>query len=636
MILKIKAAIISASDALCLLASFILSYLFRFDFNLLHKINLLHASHILGVSFAIYAAMFLAFKMQRIIWRYASIPELVRIVKSVACGFVISAALIYSIFGFHYVPISILPLQAVFYLGLLVTSRAFYRLYRLSADDEVVSKRVLLIGAGQAAEGIIRDMLRHKERGFLPVGLLDDDKSLHNRSLHAVKVIGSTDQFEQCLIQSNPDLVVFAIPSLSSKTLLNRVFDVCKKKNLPLRVLPGLSHLTQGRVNIDALKQVEIEDLLGREPVKVVNHQLIASLAGKTVLVTGAGGSIGSELCRQIAVNRPKTLVLVDNCEYNLYTCHAQLAAKFPAFDIKLSLADISRKQELGYCFELNKPHIVFHAAAFKHVPMLETQIYKAVKNNVLATQQLADIADSYNVEAFVLISTDKAVNPTNIMGMTKRLGEIYCQTKNKASKTRYITVRFGNVLGSNGSVLPLFRKQLAKGGPLTVTDPAMTRYFMMIPESVTLVLQSFLLGKGGEIFVLEMGEPVKIVDLAEKLISLSGREPYTQIDIQFTGVRPGEKLYEEIFHASEEMAKTKNDKILISKTRDYDRAKISEIYNKIDLACKSYDKDMLLSLMLELVPEYNGEHAKTKKPAFFSEDSASKLKEKRQDALAV
>ena len=609
-----KTAILFMVDSICLCVAYLAAYLFRFDFDLLHRINLQHAIHVLGLSFIVYMSMFFVFKMQRIIWRYASLHEMVRVAASVVCGFVLTTIVASSVFGVHYIPLSILPLQAFFYLALLVFNRAFYRLYRLNADNEIVSKKVLIIGAGQAADGILRDMLQHSERGYKPVGILDDDRSLHKRILRGVCVLGSTSNLSHFLLQIKPDMVVLAIPSLSNNDLLNRIYDACGEANIPLRVLPGLSHLTQGRINIDALKNVEIEDLLGREPVSIVNEKLIQSLHDKVVLVTGAGGSIGSELCHQIAMNRPKALSLVDNCEYNLYQCHAQLTKQFPALDVSFSLADVSRIDEMDAWFNEVRPQVVFHAAAFKHVPMLESQVFKAVKNNVLGTQLVCDLADKYQVESFVLVSTDKAVNPTNVMGVTKRLAEVYCQTKNKASKTNYITVRFGNVLGSNGSVLPLFREQLASGGPLTVTHPDMTRYFMMIPEAVTLIMQSFLLGEGGEIFVLEMGEPVKIVELAEKLISLSGQVPYKQVEIQFTGIRPGEKLFEEIFHGNENMAKTTHEKILVACCREYDLNSLEEHYQSIYQGYKARNLNTVMGAMLQLVPEYQGEYSVYKK----------------------
>lgn len=600
-------------DFLLVGLSLIAAYLFRFDFDLLHKINLQHAFHILAVSIVVYMSMFFVFKMHRIIWRYASLHEMVYLTASAACGFFVTSILAFASFGLHYVPLSILPLQALFYLALLVMSRTLYRLYRLNSDSQIVPKKVLIIGAGQAADGILRDMLQHQERGYTAIGILDDDRSLQNRVLRGVRVLGVTDRLSDFISQLKPDMVVFAIPSLSNNSLLNKVFDACEAAHTPLNVLPGLAHLTQGRINIDALKKVEIEDLLGREPVSIINEALIDSFHDKVVLVTGAGGSIGSELCRQIALNQPKALSLIDSCEYNLYSIHAELTEMFPQLEITYSLTDVSQREEVSSWLEKVKPDVIFHAAAFKHVPMLENQVFKAVKNNVLGTQIVADLADVHEVQSFVLVSSDKAVNPSNVMGMTKRLAEIYCQTKNNESKTNFMTVRFGNVLGSNGSVLPLFRKQLAAGGPITVTHPEMTRYFMMIPEAVTLILQSFLLGDGGEIFVLEMGEPIKITDLAERLITLSGQVPYKQVEIKFTGIRDGEKLFEEIFHDSENMSSTRHNQILIAHCRQYGVERISRSFNFIKSHYIARREQELLNHLLDLVPEYNGIYKKNK-----------------------
>lgn len=616
-----KIAIIFTVDISCLFMATVLAYLFRFDFYLMKKVNIPHALYMMGLLVMCYAPLFFAFKLHRVIWRYAALSDMLKLTQSVAVGYVISSIIMYIVLGLHYVPLPILPLQAFFYLGLLLASRAFYRMYRASADSVVIAKKVLIIGAGQAGEGVLRDMLQHGERGYQPIGVVDDDSSLHNRSLRGVRVYGSIASLPEQVARLRPDMLVFAIPSLSDNKLLNAVYEICNQHQIPLRVLPGLAHLTEGRVNIDALKKVEIEDLLGRESVSIVNKQLVNRLQAKVVLVTGAGGSIGSELCRQIAANRPKMLVLLDNCENNLFQLQLELRDKFPQLDIALSLTDVSRKEEIEQCFIMYQPQIIFHAAAFKHVPMLEHQLFKAAKNNVLATQRLADFSEQYQVETFVLVSTDKAVNPTNVMGMTKRLAEIYCQAKNAHAETKFVTVRFGNVLGSNGSVLPLFRKQLAAGGPLTVTDPAMTRYFMMIPEAVTLILQSFLLGEGGEVFVLDMGDPVKIVDLAEKLIQLSGRRPYTDVDIKFTGIRPGEKLFEEIFHDREQLLTTPHAKILISNTRQYAPDRVQRLYQQMREAYHARDMKLLLSCMLQLVPEYSGRYAADKSVAVNAAD---------------
>lgn len=604
-----KACSLFIVDGFLTALSLILAYLFRFDFNVLHTVNLSHALVSLLVCFCSYMSLFFMYKIHRVIWRYASLHEMLKLAIWVATGFVFSEAVLLVLFGVHYIPLSIIPLQAFFYLALLVSSRAVYRMYRLQSDTKIHHKKVLIIGAGQAADGILRDMLQHTERGFKPVAVLDDDASLHGRIIRSVRVYGSTNRLSDCIEQLTPDLVVLAIPSLIDKSLINKVYAACGQYSVPLRVLPGLSQLTDGRVSIDALKKVEIEDLLGRAPVSLLDKQLISRFDNQSVMVTGGGGSIGSELCRQIALNRPRRLIIVDNNEFNLYRIERELTQQYPALDIIALLIDIANADELDTALRTETPAIIFHAAAYKHVPMLEYQAFSAVKNNILGTKNLADLSDRYNVEHFVLVSTDKAVNPTNIMGMTKRIGEMYCQNKNKHSRTRFSTVRFGNVLGSAGSVLPLFREQLAKGGPLTVTDAKMTRYFMMIPEAVCLILKAFMLGQGGEIFVLDMGEPVKIIDLAEKLITLSGKVPYKQIDIQFTGVRPGEKLYEELFYGAEHLKPTESKQIFQSHTRDYEDGFMQEQFAAIHRAYDKRDNASLVSALCNLVPEYQGPH---------------------------
>jgi len=484
-----------------------------------------------------------------------------------------------------------------------------YRLYRDFSLETKEFTDVLIIGAGQAADGLIRDMRTNPNRQYRPMGLLDDDVTLHHRSMHGIRVLGAIDQLHEVIERYKPGMVVVAIPSLSSNDLLNTVYEQCNQQKVSLRVLPGLKQLADGRVSVDALRKVSIEDLLGRDPISLLDEKLISRFDKKIVMVTGGGGSIGSELCRQIATNRPGQLVILENNEFNLYKIERELKQNFPALQLVALLADVSNFSELERVIQHTTPQIIFHAAAFKHVPLLEYQIFSAIKNNVMATRHLADLADRYQVENFILVSTDKAVNPTNIMGMSKRIGEMYCQEKDKHSKTNFSTVRFGNVLGSAGSVLPLFREQLEQGGPLTVTDPKMTRYFMMIPEAVSLILQSFLIGQGGEIFVLDMGQPVKIVDLAEKLITLSGKIPYQQIDIQFTGIRPGEKLFEELFYDAEHLLETPLDKVFQSNCREYSQHTLHACFSAIDEALNQSDQHAALAAMCSLVPEYTGAH---------------------------
>lgn len=605
----LRTFIILVVDALCLVIACVMAYAFRFDFDLLLFSHVLHAVLMMSIAMVVYSAMFFVFSMNRVVWRFVSLNEMIRLSQYVVSAMIICMMIQYFFLGFHYVPLSVLPLQALLYLVLLVVVRCFYRLYRGTATANVALTKVLVMGAGCAGESIIRDMLRQPERGYKPVGLLDDDVRLHKRSIHGVKVLGGSAQLEMCQEVLKPDMVVMAIPGVHGSALLNRVYESCRDRQIPVHILCGLSQLSGGTLSTDSLRQVSIEDLLGRDTVKLLDNNLVSRFHGKVVLVTGGGGSIGSELCRQIATNSPRSLVIVDNNEYNLYEIDRELRGLFPNLTMESLLLDMANKHEVDSLFQHIRPHIIFHAAAFKHVPMLEYQAFSAVKNNVLATRQLADLSNEHGVENFILVSTDKAVNPTNIMGMSKRLAEIYCQNYNKRASTDYTTVRFGNVLGSAGSVLPLFREQLAKGGPLTVTHPDMTRYFMMIPEAVSLILQAFLIGQGGEIFVLDMGSPVKIVDLAEKLISLSGKTPYKHVDIEFIDPRPGEKLFEELFYDSEHMQETSLEKIFESHSRDYPWQLVTETFSSIQRSYLDHDLEALLRAMSSLVPEYLGQH---------------------------
>jgi FlaA1/EpsC-like NDP-sugar epimerase len=579
---------------------------YGFGVNFYTNHNAIFSMIVLWLPISLIANLFFGFVFSsyRMIWRYVSIKDLFTLIK-VTTGIIVSLiVLAYVLPKYLVLSRSMLVLYAVFLFLGLTGARILARIiFESRREFALKNQHILILGGGDTGEVLLRHYKNHHSSNKI-VGILDDNLSKRGMEIHGARFLGPINRLEALLKAKDINLVIIAIRSLSGKKM-RELYELCEKFNVQVRIVPSVDAISSGRVRLEEVRPVEIEDLLGRAPVSLVNETLMKRLSDKVILVTGAGGSIGSELCRQIAMNRPKSLSLVDNNEYHLYTCHAELTKHFPDLDITMSLSDVSRQEEMAAWFEKIQPHVVFHAAAYKHVPMLETQLLKAVKNNVFGTQNVANLAGEYGVESFVLVSTDKAVNPTNIMGTTKRLAEIYCQTKNKASKTNYMTVRFGNVLGSNGSVLPLFRKQLAAGGPLTVTHRDMTRYFMMIPEAVTLILQTYLLGNGGEIFVLEMGQPIKIVDLAEKLISLSGQVPYEDIDIQFTGIRPGEKLFEEIFHDAENMTKTNNEQILVARCREY---KVDEVDHQLKLMNSQFadaNELALLQSMLELVPEY-------------------------------
>ena len=440
-------------------------------------------------------------------------------------------------------------------------------------------KKVLIIGAGEATKILISTIRSSMKNIYNIVGLIDDNPNKVDYAISGKKILGTRFDIPRICKENNVDVIFFTISNISNEDR-KKILEICQETGCKVRILPGTKELIKDKPIMQNFRDVEIEDLLGREPIKLDNKNIKELIHNKVVLVTGGGGSIGSELCRQIIRFEPKRLVIVDIYENNLYDIEQELKYNYPNAKIDAIVASVRDKDRLNEIFNEFKPYLVFHAAAHKHVPLMETSPLEAIKNNIFGTYNVVNCADEYNVKRFVLISTDKAVNPTNIMGATKRLCEMIIQAKNKVSNTEYVAVRFGNVLGSNGSVVPLFKKQIAHGGPVTVTHKDITRFFMTIPEAVSLVLQAMSGAKGGEIFVLDMGEPVKIYDMAKKLIKLSGLEPDVDIPIKVTGLRPGEKLYEEILMQEEGLTETKHDKIHIAKPCNVD---IKMIINKLD-----------------------------------------------------
>ena len=440
-------------------------------------------------------------------------------------------------------------------------------------------KKVLIIGAGEATKILISTIRSSMKGIYNIVGLIDDNPNKVDYAISGKKILGTRFDIPRICKENNVDVIFFTISNISNEDR-KKILEICQETGCKVRILPGTKELIKDKPIMQNFRDVEIEDLLGREPIKLDNKNIKELIHNKVVLVTGGGGSIGSELCRQIVRFEPERLVMVDIYENNLYDIEQELKYNYPNAKIDAIVASVRDKDRLNEIFNEFKPYLVFHAAAHKHVPLMETSPLEAIKNNVFGTYNVVNCADEYNVKRFVLISTDKAVNPTNIMGATKRLCEMIIQAKNKVSNTEYVAVRFGNVLGSNGSVVPLFKKQIAHGGPVTVTHKDITRFFMTIPEAVSLVLQAMSGAKGGEIFVLDMGEPVKIYDMAKKLIKLSGLEPDVDIPIKVTGLRPGEKLYEEILMQEEGLTETKHDKIHIAKPCNVD---IKMIINKLD-----------------------------------------------------
>ncbi|MFV0821028.1 polysaccharide biosynthesis protein [Tatlockia micdadei] len=560
----------------------------------------------LGILAVVQIVCYCYFKVYRGLWRFSSLNDVARIIKATLCATVLTIPALYLTTILHHIPRSVPLLYAMMVIVLLCSARLIRRSlweYRDKRGESNDIKRVLIIGAGRAGESLVRDLKR--TQSYLPVGLVDDNINKRGLEVHGVRVLGQIRDLRELVIQYRVDLIFIAIPSARS-ALMRRIVDHCEACNVPFRTLPSLSALAAGRVEVNALRDVNIEDLLGRDQVQLQWDKIAANIKGRRVIVTGGGGSIGSELCRQIMTLNPSTLLVIDNSEFNLYKIEGELRSKFPQIPLELQLISVTDKVAVDYVFNRFKPQIVFHAAAYKHVPMLEEQIRAAVQNNVLGTQIIAEASVAEGVEKFILISTDKAVNPTNVMGTTKRVAEIYCQNLNRLTETQFITVRFGNVLGSAGSVVPLFKKQLQAGGPLTVTHPDIQRYFMTIPEASQLILQAMVNGQGGEIFVLDMGEPIKIRYLAEQMIRLAGKEPGKDIGIEYTGLRPGEKLYEELFHISEELAPTEHEKLFKAKFRQLEWSELIQAMRLLNIACTLHNDKELYILLKNLVPEFS------------------------------
>ncbi|MBV1756299.1 MAG: polysaccharide biosynthesis protein [Dethiosulfatibacter sp.] len=555
--------------------------------------------------------IFYFFKLYNSLWIYASVEEMIQIITAAVLAQ--GAVVVYLFFVQASVPRSIFIIVGMLDVILLGGMRFSYRLLHKiktygNIFDKGSQKRIMVIGAGEAGVMVIKELKKHQQLNSVPVALIDDDKKKIGKNINGVPVLGSRDDIVKVAKSKKIDEIIIAIPS-ASKREIKEVVKECKKTECMLKILPGVYEIIDGSVNISQIREVGIEDLLGREEIHLDVSNIKNLLKDKTVMVTGAAGSIGSELVRQIVRYQPKKVILFDINENALYDLQQEIIRKLAHdhldIDFVYIIASIRDLNRLEYLFSRYKPNVVFHAAAHKHVPLMENSPHEAVKNNVFGTWNLVVMADKYNVEKFVQISTDKAVNPTNVMGATKRICEIIVQTYNQESKTEFTAVRFGNVLGSNGSVIPLFKKQIAEGGPVTVTHKDIIRYFMTIPEASQLVLEAGSMAKGGEIFVLDMGEPVKIIDLAEDLIRLSGLLPYEDIDITFTGLRPGEKLYEELLLSEEDITQTAHSKIFVGKPLFSD---LNHLINHLEILkgiVKKGEEEDIRQYLKKLVPEY-------------------------------
>ena len=549
--------------------------------------------------------MFALFNLYNSLWEFAGYNELVRI----GCASVASALVNFVLM--MVIEDSRMPLSFPIVYSMLLaagtgTLRLIYRALRRKRADRSTAekKRTMLIGGGQAGAMVLREFRYSAHSENKVVCVIDDDRSKWGNFIQGVKIVGGKESIVLAAEKYNVEEIILAIPSASRRQKLD-ILEICHATGCKLRTLPGLYQLANGEVSIQKIREVDIEDLLGRDIVKIDLNEVAGYIKDKVVLVTGGGGSIGSELCRQAATQKPKTLIIFDIYENNAYELQMELRRQHPELDLVVLIGSVRDKGRVDYVFDKYRPDIVCHAAAHKHVPLMEDSPLEAIKNNVFGTYNVAEAADRYGARRMILVSTDKAVNPTNVMGASKRICEMVVQMWNGRSKTEYVAVRFGNVLGSAGSVIPLFRRQIKEGGPVTVTDKNVIRYFMTIPEAVQLIFQAGAYAKGGEIFVLDMGEPVRIDDLARNMIRLSGLEPDLDIPIVYTGLRPGEKLYEELLLSGEGMQKTANDLIYIGGEAPFDEALLSE--KLTELSELHEGEEMLLRTKIsELVPTYH------------------------------
>jgi FlaA1/EpsC-like NDP-sugar epimerase len=631
-------------DLAVLSIAYWLGFLFRFEFSIPHS---WFASALIGWPYVVLIeyALLSALGVPRFSWRYVSIRETERIALALVLATLLLVGLRLALpimLEVFVVPYGVLCMNFFLCFVGLAGARASWRVYGESVERRRRAagrrrERVLLLGAGQAGVVVAREIAARPDLALHAVGFLDDDHLKVGTRIGGLQVLGRIDDVAEIAARKRVKRVLITIANAAGPQI-REITMRCRDAGLDTKIIPGVYEIVGNRVNLSRIREVAIEDLLGREPVQLDEGQLNASIRGAVVMVTGAGGSIGSELCRQICRYAPARLVLVERFENALFEIHRELTAAFPQLAISPELCDVTDARRIEQVLSAARPSIVVHAAAHKHVPMMEVNPGEAIKNNVGGTRMIADLADRLGVERFVLVSTDKAVNPTSVMGATKRVAEIYMQALAQRSQTRFVTVRFGNVLGSSGSVIPIFKQQIAAGGPVTVTHPDMQRYFMTIPEASQLVLQAGAMGNGGEIFILDMGEPVKIVDLARDLITLSGLRPGEDIEIKFNGIRPGEKLFEQLSTDAEHADKTKHPKIFIGRVAS---PGWSDAVRGIDQLLSLVDRDepeRIRRALHGMVPEYSGADA----PAGCSASGVHELKPRRGDgtgsqpALAV
>ena len=603
---RIRVLFLLTADAILIAAAAFLSLFVRFELNMpqLDQSGFLPSLIRYGpVNIVTTLGIFWLCQLYSSLWEYAGVEELLRIVIAAALSTTIQYL------GMHLLSLPIprsFPVLYFMFLTLdIMALRLCYRWLRyMRRPHGHPAKRTMLIGAGSAGATVLRELHSSEKSENKVVCCIDDDSSKWGSSIRGVPIVGGRKSISLAAAKYQVEEIILAIPSASARER-KEIMSYCQATSCTLKTLPGIFQLANGDVSVQSIRKVEIEDLLGREPVHVDMAGIAEHIGGKTVLVTGGGGSIGSELCRQIASYGPRQLVIFDIYENNAYDIQMELRRTHPELDLQVLIGSVRDRARLEAVFAKYRPDQVFHAAAHKHVPLMEDSPCEAVKNNILGTLNAAELADRYGAQRFLLISTDKAVNPTNVMGATKRVCEMVIQMVGRRSRTEFAAVRFGNVLGSNGSVIPLFRKQIAQGGPVTVTDPQIIRYFMTIPEAVSLVLQAGVYAHGGEIFILDMGEPVKIDDLARNMIRLSGFEPDVDIPIQYTGLRPGEKLFEELLLDSESDRKTQNNLIYIAKDEPFDDAALARAIECLGQAAAQNDP-AIREILAGIVPTYH------------------------------
>lgn len=602
------------SDLSILCGAFFLAYLLRFDFSLSEYYLENALNQLPFVVLVQFSALFLV-GAYSILWRYVSLEDIKAFLKAAAISGAVMVAfrLLLSPERFirWQVPLSIILMDTIFAFSGLLALRVLRRfVYEISDKRRVTTgkrrlkpKSTLMVGAGRTGASTVKEVAGRADTEIAVKGFVDDDRRKKGGSVSGFKVLGTTEDLARLVDELSIEQVVIAIDHAQGKDI-RRILDICHAIPVKAQIVPSLNEIVHGHVNVSRIRDVQIEDLLGREPVQLDTKNLYEFLGGKTVMVTGAGGSIGSELVRQLTNFAPEKILLVEQSEFALFQIERELSANSENPPFLPLIADVADAPRIREIFERFKPEVVFHAAAHKHVPLMEANPTEAIKNNVFATKLVAELAGKSGAKAFVLISTDKAVNPTSVMGASKRVAEIAVQSLRKKYSTRYISVRFGNVLGSAGSVVPIFREQILKGGPVTITDPKMTRYFMTIPEASQLVLQAGALGTGGEIFILDMGEPVKILDLAEDMIRLSGLQPYEEIDIAFTGIRKGEKLFEELEITGENLLKTRHPKIFIGKIAEHPPEEVAQMLSNFQAAVAESDEAKIRALFNHFLPE--------------------------------